>query len=200
MILTHSQTALSDTDTFANPTFQVTNLKSAFHCFHTSKTSVHVQGSVQLLVRCRVFTLRICHPSPNLQPGGPHPFSAVRYCSFSTFAAIFHIHSLRRRHAVLTGTTFPAPSITMSRQYSFPFSCLSSDDILDPVTLRCCEDHSSADPVTLRCCEDHSSADPVTLRCCEDHSSAVLICVAYGTVRRRVLLWLLPIVSKRREL
>lgn len=134
-------TALSDTDTLTNLTFRVTNLKSAFHCFRTSKASVQVRGCVQLLVRCWVFTLRICYPTPNPQPGGPHPFSAVRYCSFSTFPAVFHIHRLRRRHSLLTGITCHAPSITRSRQYSCPFSCRSSGDLLGPVTLCCCEDH-----------------------------------------------------------
>jgi len=92
-------TAFSDAHTLTSLTFKVTNLKSTFRCFCTSKPSVQLRGSVQLFVMCCVFTVRICYPSPNPQPGGPHPFSAVRHCSLSTT----HIHnrSLRRRHAVV---------------------------------------------------------------------------------------------------
>jgi hypothetical protein len=77
-------TAFSDCDILTNLTMHVTILMSAFRCFLTPKASLQVRGSLQLFVRCSVFTASISYPSPNPRSGGPHPFSAVRYCSFSS--------------------------------------------------------------------------------------------------------------------
>lgn len=70
---------------------------------------------------------------------------------------IQYIRSLRRRLAVVTGTACHAPSITMSRQYSYPFNCRSCGNLLDTVTLRFCEDCSSY-MYGLYCCPSTGSS------------------------------------------
>jgi len=97
-------TVVSEPDLYRFLTFQVPNLRSLFHCFGCTTTSVQIQGTCIHFITNELLAPR---PNPKLED---HPLSATYGCLFNIYADTPHIggHSsirnLKIHHAVVTGT------------------------------------------------------------------------------------------------